>query len=186
MSLATPFEYLRDSGLQLTHSACPRSDEPVESIAEAAAAPRKQKENVLEALRKDLRSGVKERGLGGQGGTGTASRTAFEKPKTTSDKMSSDHDSSSQRTESNEEAIVAGMMSLAISCTHVQQQSTWEPAAAGKNCKTLCRFGARVLNILRAAASLLPFVVCRGAVVEALYFILLALSCVLYRTIDNF
>ena len=92
---------------------------------------------------------MKERGLGGQGGTGTASRTASGKTKITSDKMSSDRDSSSQRTESNEEAIAAGMMSLAIACTHVQQQSNWEAAAAGKNCKTLCRFGARVLNILR-------------------------------------
>ena len=77
------------------HSACPRSDEPVEPIAGANAAPQKQKKNVLEAPREGLRSRVKERGLGGQGGTGTASRTTSGKTKITSDKMSSNRDSSS-------------------------------------------------------------------------------------------
>jgi hypothetical protein len=45
--------------------------------------------------------------------------------------MSSGHESSSEATESNDEAIAEGMMHLAIACDHVEHQSTPDAAAAG-------------------------------------------------------
>ena len=48
--------------------------------------------------------------------------------------MSSVWDSSSEATNSDEEAITQGMMHLAIACTHVQQVSTKETLATGNPC----------------------------------------------------
>jgi hypothetical protein len=48
--------------------------------------------------------------------------------------MASDRDSSSEATESNEEAIAEGMMHLAIACDHVQQQSIKGADVAGNFC----------------------------------------------------
>ena len=47
-------------------------------------------------------------------------------------KMDSNRDSSSDATESNEEAIAAVMMHLAIACIHIERQATLEVARAGK------------------------------------------------------
>jgi hypothetical protein len=46
--------------------------------------------------------------------------------------MASERDSSSEATESNEEAIAEGMMHLAIACDHVEQQFLKCASAAGK------------------------------------------------------
>lgn len=46
--------------------------------------------------------------------------------------MASGHDSSSEATESNDKAVAAGMLKLAVACSHVQEQPAKEPAGAGK------------------------------------------------------
>jgi hypothetical protein len=54
--------------------------------------------------------------------------------------MASERDSSSEATESNEEAIAEGMMHLAIACDHVEQQSLKCADAAGNFRDVCCYF----------------------------------------------
>ena len=77
------------------------------------------------------RTAARRRGLRGRGVRGKRTRRRGAAVGEDSN-MNSDRDSSSEGTESNEEAIAAGMMHLAIACTHVERQATLEDRGAGK------------------------------------------------------
>ena len=77
------------------------------------------------------RSAARRRGLKGRGVRGKSTRGRRAAVGDDS-KMDSDRNSSSDATESNEEAIAACMMHLAIACTHIERQATLEVAGAGK------------------------------------------------------
>lgn len=71
------------------------------------------------------------RGLRGRGGRRSRKEEDGGAAGGQSDAMSSDCASSTDATESNEKVLAQGMMNLAIVCSHQQEQSTKDVAAAG-------------------------------------------------------